>query len=221
MSSYWQASPGEAVDRVIVTVSFMRLDAKPERRWSALPVGTRLELAPRLSVGAYRDLYDRVGGPWLWWLRRMMPEPMLARLLADPAVAVYRLLQGEMVAGFFELDATSWPDVNLSYFGLLPEAIGQGLGFSLLGAAIDQVFSGPVRGMTVNTCTADHPRALPNYQRAGFRIMRQVREVWDIPQRLGFVIPPHLRPIGHTPGYTPGHAPGHGADRAGDASGEA
>lgn len=217
MSSYWQALPGEAADRVIVTVSFMRLDAKPERRWSALPAGTRLELAPRLSVAAYRDLYDRVGGPWLWWLRRMMPEPMLARLLADPAVAVYRLWHGETVAGFFELDATSWPDVNLSYFGLLPEAIGQGLGFALLGAAIDQVFSGPVRGMTVNTCTADHPRALPNYQRAGFRIIRQVREVWDIPQRLGFAIPPHLRPISQASGDPADRA----ADRADDASGAA
>ncbi len=217
MSSYWQALPGEAVDRVIVTVSFMRLDAKPEPRWSALPAGTRLDLAPRLSVSAYRDLYDRVGGPWLWWLRRMMPEPMLARLLADPAVAIYRLWQGNAVLGFFELDATSWPDVNLSYFGLLPEAIGQGLGFSLLGAAIEQVFSGPVRGMTVNTCTADHPRALPNYQRAGFRIMRQVREVWDIPRRLGFAVPPHLLAIGQD------GAPGLGlvADRSGDASGEA
>ena len=192
MTPYWQALPGEPVDRVSVTVNFLRLDRKPAPIWPPLPPQARLELAPRMTVAAYRDLYDRVGTPWIWWLRRMMPDPMLARLLADSAVAIHRLWLNDAVAGFFELDASPWPDVNLSYFGLLPDVIGQGLGFSLLGAAIEQVFAGPVRGMTVNTCTADHPRALPNYQRAGFRVMRKVREVWDVPQRLGFSVPASL-----------------------------
>jgi len=47
--------------------------------------------------------------------------------------------------------------------------------------------------MTVNTCTADHPRALPAYLRAGFRMVRQVREVWDVPDGLGMRIPDGLR----------------------------
>jgi len=190
---YWHVEPGEAVDRAIVTVSFLRLDSKPPVTWPALPEGASIDLVRRMDVATYRDLYSRVGGPWLWWLRQMMPDPMLESLLADPATGVYVLKLHGTIMGFFELDATPWPDVNLSYFGLLEEAIGQGLGFAMLGAAIDQVFAGPVRGMTVNTCTADHPRALPNYQRAGFRIVRQVREVWDIPTRLGFVVPAHLR----------------------------
>jgi hypothetical protein len=46
--------------------------------------------------------------------------------------------------------------------------------------------------MTVNTCTADHPRALPTYLRTGFRTLRQVREVWNVPLRLGMRIPQHL-----------------------------
>jgi hypothetical protein len=47
--------------------------------------------------------------------------------------------------------------------------------------------------MTVNTCTADHPRALPNYLAAGFARLRTVREVWQVPHRLGLNIPPRLR----------------------------
>jgi hypothetical protein len=47
--------------------------------------------------------------------------------------------------------------------------------------------------MTVNTCSADHPRALPNSLAAGFSEVRRVREVWDIPRRLGMNIPEHLR----------------------------
>ena len=47
--------------------------------------------------------------------------------------------------------------------------------------------------MTVNTCTADHPRALPTYIRAGFRPVRAVKEVWNVPVRLGLRIPEALR----------------------------
>jgi hypothetical protein len=47
--------------------------------------------------------------------------------------------------------------------------------------------------MTVNTCTADHPRAMGTYLRAGFRPVREVREQWNIPVRLGLVIPDRLR----------------------------
>jgi hypothetical protein len=47
--------------------------------------------------------------------------------------------------------------------------------------------------VTVNTCTADHPRALPNYLAAGFQVIRTVREIWDVPNRLGLVIPARLK----------------------------
>ncbi len=52
---------------------------------------------------------------------------------------------------------------------------------------------GGARAVTVNTCTADHPRALPGYLKAGFTPVRTVREVWDIPNRLGITVPPHLK----------------------------
>jgi hypothetical protein len=44
----------------------------------------------------------------------------------------------------------------------------------------------------VNTCTADHPRALPNYLKAGYRKLRTVREEWPLPVSLGLRIPQHL-----------------------------
>jgi GNAT superfamily N-acetyltransferase len=188
MLDYARPRPGEATDRVSVKVTFLRMDRKPVMPAQPFSNGATLT-REALDVTAYRDIYGRVGQKWLWWLRRMMPDDMLAKLLADPAVAIYLLRMKGETAGFFELDATPWPDVNLSYFGLLPAYIGKGLGMPLLRAAIDQVFSGPVRGMTVNTCTADHPRALPNYQRAGFRVVREIHESWNIPRRLGFSIP--------------------------------
>ena len=188
MLDYARPQPGEATDRVLVKVTFLRMDQKLAASPVPFPAGVTLT-RETLDLAEYRDLYARVGQNWLWWLRRMMPDAMLAKLLADPAVAIHVLRVNGERAGFFELDATPWPDINLSYFGLLPDYIGKGLGMPLLRAAISQVFSGPVRGMTVNTCTADHPRALPNYRRAGFRVVREIHETWNIPRRLGFIIP--------------------------------
>jgi GNAT superfamily N-acetyltransferase len=149
----------------------------------------------RLDVEQYRAFYNDVGEPWLWWLRRVMPDALLARHLKNPAVATYVLRLDGAPAGFFETESTNWPDVNLNYFGLLPDMIGLGLGRRMLDAAICSVFQGAagLRGMTVNTCSADHPRALPNYLAAGFSEVRRVREVWDIPRRLGMKIPEQLR----------------------------
>jgi GNAT superfamily N-acetyltransferase len=194
MLDYARPAPGEAFDRVVVTVVFLRMNQRPARPRAVLPPGAELR-AERLNVAQYRALYNEVGGPWLWWLRRVMPDALLVRHLANPAITVHVLRVDGKVAGFFETDAGHWPDVNLNYFGLVPEAIGNGLGKILLDAAVDSVFLGAVglRGMTLNTCTADHPRALPNYVAAGFRETRRIQEVWDIPCRLGLKLPEHMR----------------------------
>jgi GNAT superfamily N-acetyltransferase len=194
MLDYTRPAPGEPIDRVAVMVTFLRMNARPARPAPVFPQGAELR-AERLDVAAYRALYNEVGAPWLWWLRRVMPDELLARHLASPTVAISVLRVKGEVAGFFETDSASWPDVNLNYFGLVPRFIGQGLGATLLQAAVESVFAGgsPLRGMTVNTCTADHPRALPNYKAVGFIETRRVREVWDIPRRLGLAVPERLR----------------------------
>jgi GNAT superfamily N-acetyltransferase len=194
MLDYTRPLPGEPIDRVAVTVTFLRLNARPAGPAAKFPEGAVLT-PERLGVTAYRSLYNEIGGPWLWWLRRIMPDDLLARHLASPSVAISVLRVAGETAGFFETDAAPWPDVNLNYFGLMPGMIGRGLGRALLGAAVDSVFAGgsPLRGMTVNTCTADHPRALPNYKAAGFVEVRRVREVWDIPKRLGLDVPARLK----------------------------
>jgi GNAT superfamily N-acetyltransferase len=194
MLDYARPLPGETTERAIVTVVFLRMNHRPARPVTVLPEGVTLAPA-RLGVAEYRALYNEIGTPWLWWLRRVMPDELLARHLARAAVAIHVLRVDGKVAGFFETDAEFWPDVNLNYFGLVPGAIGKGLGRMLLDAAVDSVFLNTVglRGMTLNTCSADHPRALPNYMAAGFREVRRVREVWDIPCRLGLTVPERLR----------------------------
>ena len=190
-----QGSPParEPVTRIGVTVTFLRMAAPPSAPARALPQDTALLRVPRCSVPFYRYLYATVGGGHAWWLRRIMPDGQLAGLLADPLVSIHVLYRGAEPAGFFELDGRVRPDMNLSYFGLMPWAVGTGLGTAFLRAAVDLCWAQEPRVVTVNTCSADHAAALPTYLAAGFRPMRSVREVWDIPDRLGMTPPRHLR----------------------------
>ncbi|MBU6418311.1 MAG: GNAT family N-acetyltransferase [Proteobacteria bacterium] len=191
---YARPAPGEPTERAIVTVVFLRMMNRPNRPRAMLPEGA-VVVQERPNLAQYRALYNEVGEKWLWWLRRVMPDHLLEKHLASSSVAVHVLRVDGEVAGFFELDANYWPCVNLNYFGLMPGFIGRGLGKPLLDLAVDRVFEGAtaLRGMSVNTCNADHPRALPNYLAAGFTEYRRAQERWDIPVRLGFTIPEHLR----------------------------
>ena len=178
--------------RVGVRVTFLRMDERgPAPR--PLPPDTDLVRLVHCSVPFYRYLYGSVGAPYVWWLRRSLSDQAIGKILANPAVSVHVLYRDGEPAGFFELDASALPVVNVSYFGLMPEATGKGLGVAFLDAAVETAWNEGARAITVNTCTADHPRALPNYLRAGFQKVRAIDEVWEVPTRLGLSVPQHLR----------------------------
>jgi GNAT superfamily N-acetyltransferase len=179
--------------RIAVTVTFLRQESPSILPGPKLPADTDLVRVTATSVPFYRYLYNTVGAPYVWWLRRTMTDEELGSLLANPAVSIHVLYQRGEPAGFFELEERGTASVNISYFGLMPHAVGRGMGPAFLRASIDEAWSRNPRMLTVNTCTADHPRAMPNYLRAGFTPVREVREIWDVPHRLGLEIPPHLK----------------------------
>ena len=182
----------EPVLQVAVDVTFLRMDAPPTDPPRPLPDGVRVDRALHCSVPFYRYLYDTVGEPWLWWMRRTATDAELAALLSMPAISVHVLVKDGEPAGFYELDRRNAGAVNLAYFGLMPWAIGAGLGRAFLRHAVDEAWAAGRPAVTVNTCTADHPRALPAYLAAGFQRLRTVREVWPVPKRLGLKVPEHL-----------------------------
>jgi GNAT superfamily N-acetyltransferase len=175
-----------------VTVTFLRMERRPVDPSPPLPEGAEVRVEQPCPLELYRKLYNTVGQDYVWWLRRTLPDAQLAALLRNPRVSVHVLHHEGAIAGFYELDRSS-AVVNLNYFGLMPHAIGHHLGYALLRHAIDTAWDSGATAMTVNTCTADHPRALPTYQRAGFRITRRVDEEWPVPARLGLNIPDHLK----------------------------
>ena len=100
--------------------------------------------------------------------RRKLTEEALTTLIQDPKNTLYVLYAEGSPAGMAELDFRKDGAANISYFGLMPEVIGRGLGFYLLYHSCMNAWAQPISRLTVNTCTLDHPRALPLYQRMGF-----------------------------------------------------
>ena len=92
----------------------------------------------------------------------------------DPAkMELWTLMGPGWPWGFFMIE-TKGETADLAFFGLVPEAVGQGLGEWLLRTAVLTAWQREgVRRMTVQTCTLDHPRALRSYQKAGFTPVRR------------------------------------------------
>ena len=75
--------------------------------------------------------------------------------------------------GYFELESQKGGDVEIVYFGLLPDFIGRGLGGALLSAAVERAWEiTDTRRVWVHTCTEDHKHALDNYRQRGFILFK-------------------------------------------------
>jgi GNAT superfamily N-acetyltransferase len=167
-------------------VTYLEMTARPVRPPVPVPAGKlALMRAERCTVAFYRFLYDTVGQPWLWFERMTWSDEKLAALIEKPELEIFVLYVGGVPAGYYELDRSDPADIELAYFGLMPEFIGRGYGAYLLRAAVDAAWQHAPRRLWVHTCTYDHPRALGAYQRAGFVVYRRDPVMFDDPRLTG------------------------------------
>jgi GNAT superfamily N-acetyltransferase len=168
---------------VEVVTHYLEMRAPPEQPVPAEPPGVKVIRAAEPSVRFYRFLYDGVGEPWHWYARQVMPPAELAAILADPGVEVYAMYRDGTPVGYSELDRRIAGEVELAYFGLFPEAVGQGLGSWLLAWSIARSWTSGVERVWVHTCSLDHEAALPVYLRAGFTKTGESRHRQTIVER--------------------------------------
>jgi GNAT superfamily N-acetyltransferase len=152
-----------------VTIVYLEMWARPEAMPRPAPRPDLSVLrAENPTLSYYRYLYDRVGEPWLWYERRQMSDERLGAIVQDPEVEVQVLYVAGVPAGYVELDCRAAGEIELAYFGLLPEFIGHGLGAYFLAWAVSRAWDRGPRRVWVHTCSLDHPRALDTYLAAGF-----------------------------------------------------
>jgi GNAT superfamily N-acetyltransferase len=178
------ASPTDArgerqIETLVTYLEMLAPPARPPRPAPRADLDIRRAWPPTASF--YRYLYAAVGEPWTWTVRRWLSDAELATVLNDPRVEVNVLWVGGVPAGYAELDRRSPPDIEIGYFGLMPEFIGRGLGGYLLDWAIHHAWRARPRRLWLHTCDLDHPRALGFYQRAGFAIYHRRTTAVDLP----------------------------------------
>ncbi len=175
------------------TVTWLQMTERPTWAWPHLPANQPASLlhAERPPRWYFLSLYDAVGRNYVWEDAHDRDPEDLQTWLDDPAVNLYTLMAHGWPQGFFLLDSREAEVTDLAYFGLVPEAVGKGLGTFLLRTAILMAWEREgLRALTVNTCTLDHPRALQTYQRNGFqpvhrksftRVLKRPRDLTLIP----------------------------------------
>jgi GNAT superfamily N-acetyltransferase len=168
--------PSIAVER-----TWLEMRRRPDVPPCAAPPGARIARAAPCPPGFYRFLYRQVGRAFKWVDRLRWSDDRLAAHLADPAVAVWVALEGPVPVGYFELVRHPDASIEIAYFGLMPWAIGRGLGRWLLEAAVEAAWEERPSRIWLHTCTLDHPAALPNYLRRGFRITHREGIVQEVP----------------------------------------
>jgi GNAT superfamily N-acetyltransferase len=174
MKTLSQSTP----EPIPVTVTFLEMK-RPPLSYPRMPMNKQVALfRPReVSLHYYRYLIDRVGRKWHWVNVLRMSDGELETYLREPGRDIRVLYLGGAPAGFFDLHVQSRETVELAYFGMMAEAIGHGLGRWFLGSAVEAAWSYEPDRVIVQTCTLDHPAALPLYQKLGFAPVNQVRAI--------------------------------------------
>lgn len=152
------------------------------------------------DLEGYRNLFRRVGTPWLWFSRLVLDDDSLRRILGDPQVEVYAVTnRSGNELGLLELDFRQDGACELAFFGLVPEMTGRGHGKWLMQRATALAWRDGVHRFWLHSCTLDHPAALDFYRAQGFVPYARAVESFADPRLVGLLpadAAPHIPLIG-------------------------
>ncbi|WP_219843986.1 GNAT family acetyltransferase [Arthrobacter sp. MYb227] len=158
-----------------------------------LPDHARIDLVKEISPEFSKFLYQGVGSEWNWADRLNLPRAEWESLLRTPGTETHVLYVDGAPGGYVELVARagtqdapeqSITEVEIIYFGLFPDCIGQGLGGILLTEGIRRAWDidsrhegfAPVSRVWVHTCSLDGPAAIANYEARGLAVFHTETE---------------------------------------------
>ena len=180
--SYEAVADGE----LAAVVTYLEMRSPPEHDVPSSTLSLHRVEVPQPEH--YRNLFRRIGAPWLWFSRLLLDDAHLAAIIQHPRVELDSVHDdaGREV-GMIELDFREPGECELSFIGLLPELSGQGHGRWLLAEALRRAWREGVDRVHVHTCSLDHPAALTAYRRAGFKAIKRAIERFPDPRLLGIL----------------------------------
>ena len=165
-------------------VTCLEMFGKPALR-PAPDAGFTLERMGASDTDRFRSLFRAIGQDIMWFSRLVMAEEKLAGIIGHPDVHCHALVKEGRDIGLLELDFREEGTCELSFFGVVPSAVGGGAGRYLMNEALERAWGRPISRLWVHTCTFDHPNALGFYQRSGFRPYAVMVEVHQDPRLTG------------------------------------
>ena len=182
--------------------TLLHMFAMPELRPDVAAPPWTLRAAGPVPSDWYLGVFRRVGEPWLWFSRLLMPDDELRAILDDPHVRIFTLRFDGADEGLLELDFRHEGECELRFLGLTAALIGTGAGRWLMNRALEIAWAQPISRFWLHSCNLDHPAALDFYKRSGFVPYARQIEIADDP-RLTSVIrrdaAPHVPLIRHAP----------------------
>ena len=171
--------PGE----IGAIVTYLEMDERPKP--APIPDSPlRLERWSEVEPAKYRLLFERVGARWLWYSRLAMDDDQLEETIGE----VHAVVDARGIeVGMIELDFGTPGECLIRFLGLVPELAGRGHGRWLLARTLALAWRKDVSRLRVNTCTLDHPAALPAYLKAGFQARRRAVESFPDPRLMGLL----------------------------------
>ena len=148
-------------------VTFLEMRDRPEEKF-VIPPEARFKLISKpVSVEFYRNYYYEVGEKFHWLDRIVMPDEELYQKINADNTDIFLMFIKDVPAGFAEFVKED-DFTEILYFGLFPDFVGKGIGTFFLQWVIQQAWSYQPKWIQLNTCSLDHPNALPIYKKAGF-----------------------------------------------------
>ncbi|MFC5748036.1 GNAT family N-acetyltransferase [Actinomadura rugatobispora] len=171
--------PGE-VEVPAVTEWTMEMRDAADLRPAPLPSAEMtFSLVRRPSADVSRALYAAVGAPVCWTDRFPWTYEDWRAWVERPELGTWLAMAEGTVAGFFEVEAQPGGDTEVHLAGLTPAFTGLGYGGYLVEQCARRAWqrgrlwaehAGPATRVWLRTSTLDHPNAMANYRRRGFRV---------------------------------------------------
>ncbi|HEX8365105.1 MAG TPA: GNAT family N-acetyltransferase [Allosphingosinicella sp.] len=165
-------------------VTYLETRERPKPRPAPDAQGLLMVRWREVAPAKYRLLFERVGANWLWYSRLTMDDATLLANVADVHAVIDRR---RIEVGMLELDFREPRQCLIRFLGLVPELAGRGHGKWLFAQTLALAWRPGVERVHVNTCSLDHPAALPSYLKAGFTPYRRAFESFPDPRLAGLL----------------------------------
>lgn len=158
----------------------------------APPPGVEMSVTRALTPSAdvNRALYALVGARVCWTDRFGWSHADWRAWVEQPELSTWIALADGTIAGYFELEAQPGGDTEVHLVGLTPAFVGRGYGGHLVEQCVRRAWQrghlwaeglGPATRVWLRTSSLDHPNAMNNYRKRGFRVSTEETRPKSVP----------------------------------------